>query len=254
MCVSIITVTKNNHDGLLATYESLLMQTSVSFEWIIVDSVSTDATCKLVENKIKRTIKNFSYIREPDEGIFDGMNKGISAASNNFIIFMNAGDMFATKDVIDNLNKFIKFNTDADLIYGNSYELNDKNELLLKRAKARPNVKYGMIAHHQAMCFKKETLGMYNLNYKLAADYERVCFLLSSSKKVIYIDLVICIFERGGVSQTNIKKLMLEYQEILKNNFELGKIHTTFLVIRKVLLHVLRIKLTNLYDFLLFQK
>jgi putative colanic acid biosynthesis glycosyltransferase len=91
MRYSIITVCRNNLNGLQRTCESIEAQSFSDFEWIVIDGASTDGTVEFMTNKVQ---DNISFFSEPDEGLYDAMNKGIDKASGDYLIFMNSGDQF----------------------------------------------------------------------------------------------------------------------------------------------------------------
>src|SRR3954454_18317001 len=92
LLLSVITVVLNDAAGFERTARSVIAQRGVRLEWVVVDGGSTDGTItiiKSVEGRITR------WISEPDRGVYDAMNKGIAAASGDYLLFMNAGDCFA---------------------------------------------------------------------------------------------------------------------------------------------------------------
>ena len=106
MKISIITVAFNEEKNIKKTIESVLNQTSDSFEYIICDGKSADKTVEIAK-EYKNTFaeKGISYIinSEKNKGIYDGMNKGIDLATGDYIFFLNAGDWFYSDDVIENV-------------------------------------------------------------------------------------------------------------------------------------------------------
>ena len=96
--LSIITINKNNCEGLQRTIDSVLSQTWHDFEWIVIDGDSTDGSKELIE----KYQKHFTYwCSEPDKGIYNAMNKGITASKGEYLIFMNSGDCFYNEMVLE---------------------------------------------------------------------------------------------------------------------------------------------------------
>lgn len=189
---SIITITRNNRSGLKKTFLSIRTQTNTNFEWIIIDGASTDGT--------KDDLKDIAadkIISEQDSGIYDAMNKGLQHAIGEYVIFMNAGDMFASPNVLENISALTR--SKPDFIYGDSLESNH-----YKPARSHLKINWGMFTHHQAMFYQRESLGQlrYDMSYKIAADYNLTLRFLSFHKRVLYRPIPICIFESGGISQT----------------------------------------------------
>lgn len=191
---SIVTVTKDNLAGLVATHKSLLVQAEKDFEWIVIDGGSQDGTKDFL-NKA-----DVEYISEPDNGIYDGMNKGIERAKGSYVIFMNAGDAFADETVLHNLGQTITEHTPA-FIYGDSLE-SIKGKTPYKKAR-KHHLRHGMFTHHQAMVYKTKIIDdlRYDTTYGIAADYDFTLKFLSRTNRIHYFDHPICIFESGGVSQ-----------------------------------------------------
>ena len=113
--LSIITITKNNQTGLTKTAHSLNDQTYKDYEWIVVNGNSGDQIPHFV------TSKNITLINERDNGIYDAMNKGVKGAIGQYFIFMNAGDIFESKNTLTEIHDRIKDEA-FDFIYGDSLE------------------------------------------------------------------------------------------------------------------------------------
>lgn len=164
---SIITITKGNPQGFWRTKASVEAQDYTGYEWIVIDGD-----------------------KEPDAGIYDAMNKGIDRACGNYLIFMNAGDVFAAPDVLTRVAASLK-NT-PDFIYGDAYEGPHYKP-------ARHDIRAGMITHHQAMFYRRGSL-RYDLKYRIAADYKFTIEAIQAAN-ILYLPFAICVFEEGGVSQ-----------------------------------------------------
>lgn len=220
---SIITITRNNRAGLRKTAQSILHQTDKNYEWIIIDGASSDGTADDLSSYTSANVTS-----EPDRGIYDAMNKGIDRAHGDYLIFMNAGDEFAAPDILEKIARHTT--TRPEFIYGDSREGG-----YLKHARAHTKILWGLFTHHQAMFYRRESLGTlrYNRNYKIAADYDLTLRFLSSSplrggdkgeseniekRSIIYVPIPICVFEQGGVSQTNAKQGRDEQFQSRKNN------------------------------------
>jgi putative colanic acid biosynthesis glycosyltransferase len=182
---SVITITKNNAGGFNKTKQSIDCQSFLNFEWVVIDGD-----------------------KEPDNGIYDAMNKGIERSKGDYLIFMNAGDEFADEHVLQKLSGY-----DADFVYGDALE-----EGYIKRSKPVRHMKGGMITHHQAMLYKRSVIGdlRYDESYKLAADYKFTLQFLKQAESHIQVDFPICIFETGGISQTHAAKARQEEKVIRK--------------------------------------
>ena len=192
---SIITITRNNLEGLKDTYKSLSLQGYPDYDWIIIDGASDDGTPDFL-----KTLQANS-ISEPDTGIYDAMNKGLERATGHYILFMNAGDAFAHPDVLENVSELAQ--SKPDFIYGDAIELFGDHSAY-KPARPYTTIKRGMFTHHQSMFYARSAVHSlhYNTDYKIAADYDFTTRFLSADIKAAYLPEPICIFQPGGLSHT----------------------------------------------------
>lgn len=199
MKISIITVCRNDQKGLKKTLESIRFQDCDSFEWWVIDGKSTDGTVEWLKNN-----HNFAggWITEPDNGIYDAMNKGIGFATGDYLLFMNSGDMFAGPDVISKLLKQLEGEKSApDFVYGDSLDVEDNGNSYYRKALAVSYIKVGMITRHQSMLYRKESIlhERYPLEFKLSGDYALTANLLMKNDiKVLKVNYPICLFSLGG--------------------------------------------------------
>lgn len=195
---SVMTVTLNNRDGLARTHASLERQTCTDFEWVVVDGGSHDDTADYMKN-----VREATFISEPDQGIYDAMNKGMLRARGHYLLFLNAGDELAAADVLEAIQSASAQNSAPDFIYGDALERMRTGACLLKRARSHTNPFSGMFTHHQAMLYKRTALEgfSYDLRWDIAADYDLTMRFLKHGARALYIERPLCIFESGGVSQ-----------------------------------------------------
>lgn len=186
---SIITITKDNPNGFAVTEESVKSQRFTDYEWIIIDGAV-----------------------EPDRGIYDAMNKGIERAQGDYLIFMNAGDCFAS----DLTLQIIAAAGDADFIYGDAWDGG-----YLKPARSHARLHRGLFTHHQAMVYRRAVLDdlRYDETYPIAADYKFTAQFLQKAQSILYIPQPLCIFETGGISQYRARQGRTEQRKIRR---ELG--------------------------------
>lgn len=192
---SIVSVTLNNKHGLQKTDHSLKIQSFRDFEWIVVDGGSHDGTL----DDLKTSTAHWSS--EPDGGIYDAMNKGLAKSTGQYVIFLNAGDRLAFANTLLRLHNLIQAEKKPpDFVYGDSREADS-----YKPARDPDHLSFGMFTHHQAMIYRREALGSlnYDIRYKIAADYDFTARLLQQRAKILYFPLPVCLFEPGGISQTN---------------------------------------------------
>lgn len=196
---SIITVTRNNREGLKKTALSIGEQDYRDFQWIIIDAVSSDGTHNDLEEY------GADILCEPDNGPYDGMNKGIDLALGDYLIFMNAGDGFAESQTLGKTAAAI-VQENPDFLYGDSWE-SDGQRRYYKPARTFKRACLGMFTHHQAMYYKRSVIAelRYDLSYRIAADYDFTLGFLDKAKKTACLRIPICDFRSGGLSQTNVR-------------------------------------------------
>lgn len=197
--LSIITVTRNNLDGLKRTGCSVLSQSFQNYEWIVVDGASTDDTVCYLQGLPQSKLH---WVSEPDRGIYDAMNKAIELCSGEYLLFLNAGDEFASCEVLSQLIALPHEQGKPDLIYGDAFERTQGGNLLYKRCRSHRWLWYGMFAHHQSMFYRRAALGTirYRQKYRVGADYALTAELLLQGGKALRFRGPICIFEQGGFS------------------------------------------------------
>ena len=109
--ISIITVNYNNLEGLKKTVEHVKNQTYQEFEYVIIDGGSEDGSVDYV----KKNSSLFDYwVSEPDNGVYQAMNKGIEKATGECLLFLNSGDHFYNAEVLEKYHHQLK---DSDIIY-----------------------------------------------------------------------------------------------------------------------------------------
>lgn len=208
--ISIITVVLNNSASIKDAIESVLSQTYPSIQYIIIDGGSTDGSLQIIEANSER-IK--TIISEPDNGIYDAMNKGLALATGDIVGFLNADDFYANEDVIKNVaSKFEQENCDvlyADLDYVSRSE---KNKVIRKwRSGSFEKARFlkGWMPPHPTFFVKREVykkLGGYNQALHYSADYELMLrFLFKNTLQVSYLDKVIVKMRVGGQSNRSLK-------------------------------------------------
>jgi glycosyltransferase involved in cell wall biosynthesis len=224
MKLSIITINFNNREGLKKTIESVIAQKFTDYEYLIVDGGSTDGSLDV----IKQYADSISWwVSEPDEGIYDAMNKGILQAKGDYCQFLNSGDSLYSETVLENV---FKENYAEDIVTGNFIEQYANKTVLRKgRVYARQqegksltlfDLFAGSLSHQST--FIRRTLfdryGLYDVHYKIASDW--IFFLKTiglNNVEVKHIDIIIVYFNMDGISNTELSLSVRERTDILKS-------------------------------------
>jgi glycosyltransferase involved in cell wall biosynthesis len=220
MKVSIITTTYHSAATLRDTMESVKAQDHPDIEHILVDGRSTDATVPL----IKSYPHVAKYVSEEDQGLYDAINKGIRMSTGDIVGILNSDDFFPDSTVISSIvNAFEKEGVDA--VYGDIAFVKPENIRKIVRyyssRKFHPGkfAKGYMPAHPsfyaKRSCFEK--LGLYQLDYKIAADFELLMrFFMNKNIRTSYLNKVIVYMRTGGVSNKNVLSRYTLNKEIIK--------------------------------------
>lgn len=199
--ISVITVNFNGKAGLEKTIKSVTSQTFQNFEYLIIDGGSTDGSLAIIE---QNTDKLDYWISEPDNGVYQAMNKGIKKATSEFVIFMNGGDTFFDENVLANIEKDLT--NDFDIYYGDNYKVKENGA---KRLKTYPekltfSFFYTSSINHQSTFIRKslfEKYFYYNESYKIVSDWEffvyTICYANVSTK---YLKKTIAMYDFTGIS------------------------------------------------------
>lgn len=249
MRFSVITVTRNNLAGLQKTCNSVLGQRFDDFEWLVVDGASTDGSQAWLTDTAGPRAKLLS---EPDRGLYDAMNKGIARAGGDFLIFMNAGDQFFGRDVLAQVDRDIDEGGGAAVLYGDAYEA-DGERMVRKRALPHRFYWYSMFTHHQAIFYDRRCLGDgYDLEFALSADWALTAGLLRRGATARRLPVTVCIFERGGVSQSpaSAARARAEHRRILREIIGLPPGVDRIAFAAKTGVNLARRRLPRFYDLL----
>lgn len=219
---SVITVCYNADKFIRRTIESILSQTYSAFELIIIDGASTDHTLEIVKDY--SSDKRLFVFSGEDSGIYNAMNRGIVKSTGNYILFLNAGDVFYSKDVLKKVSRYIEIKH-PDIVIGNYIEKRheiDKIVRLSMYLNLEQMLHNGKGVCHQAVLAKKECLEEgFDENYKIAADFDWLCRKLNAGCRIELIDVTISIFDIYGVSclAKNWIKTREECHSIVEKNF-----------------------------------
>ncbi|MDZ7719662.1 MAG: glycosyltransferase family 2 protein [Balneolaceae bacterium] len=209
MKVSIITVALNAENTIQDTIDSVKSQTYPDIEYILLDGDSNDATLEIIQKNLDVIDR---WISEKDRGIYDAMNKGIQMANGEIIAFLNADDIYAYPDAVNDMVQLFK-KKKVDSCYADLVYVSHKNPDNVLRKWKSGRYKNGMFKNgwmppHPTFLVKKdiyEKYGMFNLELGTAADYEIMLRFLHKHKiSVAYLPKTLIKMRTGGVSNESI--------------------------------------------------
>lgn len=237
--ISIITVCYNSVETIRDTIESVLSQQYPDIEYIIVDGASKDGTLELISEYEGRISK---VISESDKGIYDAMNKGVQAATGDFVGILNSDDVFAGSDVIQNLVAHLKNNPSADAVYADLVFVQRKEMDVVTRRYSSSGfspwkVRFGFMIPHPTFYARRELFdkyGSYKLGYRVSADFELMARFMSKGVKMVRHSAVMVKMREGGISTTGFWWRIHQNLEIVRACRENGIYTNILLVAMKV--------------------
>lgn len=218
MKVSIITVTYNSAKTLQRTLDSVKEQTYKDIEHILVDGASTDGTLDIIHANEKSIAR---YVSEPDEGIYDAINKGIKMATGSIIGILNSDDVLSNEFVIEQIVRTMR-REKADIVYGDLvYVDREDGDKIVRYWRSnkfkRRQLYFGWMPPHPTMYVRRqvyEDCGLYSTALRISADYDLMLRVFSRDRyKKAYIPQVLIRMAMGGISNRNIKTIWLKSRE-----------------------------------------
>lgn len=206
--ISIVTVVRNGAATLERAIQSVLRQSYPNIEYIIVDGASTDETPVI----IRRHEDRIYWISEPDGGIFDAMNKGVSLAAGEYIALLNADD-FYRPDALELVARAIRESSgEVDCVYSDYVFL--VGDIGIKKVfRATLGLTRGMTLCHPGMFVSRkayEKYGLYDTRYKYAADFDLALRLRLAGAKFVKVDAPVVYFTSGGAAEQNLVNASFE--------------------------------------------
>ena len=218
---SIITVSLNARQRIEETAESVSSQQFEAFEWIVIDGGSTDGTLQFLERE-----KGVNHlVSEPDDGIYDAMNKGIQYAHGSYCLFLNAGDILHGPAVLKRCKKYLR----TDLVVGEIKIVSPDNPAKegIRRFDTqdiRKKYLYSRTLPHQSTFIKKELFlahGLYEKKFMIAGDHDFFARVLTRGATLSFAPCCVSVYCMDGISTTmkNSQIYRDEIAKIRKRNF-----------------------------------
>ncbi len=218
---SVITVCYNAEATLEDTIQSVISQTYHHVEYIIVDGASKDRTMDIV-NRYRDRIA--VVVSEPDQGLYDAMNKGIRLATGDYLCFLNAGDSFHEDDTLQQMVHSIHTLQLPDVLYGETELVDHEGHFLRMRRLQAPehltwkSFRQGMLVCHQAFFARRDLVMPYDLRYRFSADFDWCIKIMKKSKVLHNTHLTLIDYLAEGMTTRN-------HQASLKERFRIMARH-----------------------------
>ena len=218
MKITLITACRNAKAHIAAAMESVLAQKNVDVEYIVVDGASTDGTVEQIENA-KCKMKNgcgrftFKFISEPDQGMYDAINKGIKMSTGDIVGILNADDVLATDDTLAHIAA--AFTPETEALYADIRFVTTGDSVAVLReaktvrycsaAKWKPWMfRFAAMVPHPSFYARRECferLGYYSLDYRICSDFElELRFLKLAKLRSTYLPECVVVMRMGGAS------------------------------------------------------
>lgn len=227
MKISIITATYNREKTIVRALKSIKNQTYENIQVIVIDGASTDNTITLIKPILD---KNDILISEPDDGIYQALNKGLSYSHGDIVAFLHSDDLYSNENVIKNVVECF-YNHNVDVVYGDiSFFKKGDTKKIKRRYKSdnlsKKNLAWGKMPPHPAIFIKRhiyEEVGNFETNFKIAADYDFLCRLINYPElKSFYLEKNLVHMQLGGISTNGFMNTILlnkeVYRAIINNN------------------------------------
>ena len=237
MKISLITACYNSAATIRTCFDSVLSQQGVVLEYIVVDGGSKDATVDIIKEYSTRstcsTRFEFRWLSEPDQGMYDAINKGVKMATGDIVGILNADDMFEGPDtlahVVEGFNH-VEQVEQVDAVYADIRFVKDDLQTTSRYYSAKRwkpwMLQWGKMPPHPSVYIRRELfdrLGLYKLGYDIAADYELLIrYLRKAGIKTRYLNECVVRMRMGGKSTRGWKSFKTLNKEIVRGNRENG--------------------------------
>jgi len=228
MKLSIVTINYNNAEGLRRTLASVAAQTYRGIEHIVVDGASADGSVNVIReyDALNSSSENplvVSWSSEPDNGIYNAMNKGIKRASGDYIQILNSGDILASDDVVEKMLAALEVNGNPDFLYGNMVKKDYFSGTVVGKSE---KVEYSLLQYYTSTmnhdcCYISRRLyekyGLYDESLKIVSDWKWFLQAIGMGDvRPVYVDIDVTIFDASGISETNMELRDRERRRVLE--------------------------------------
>lgn len=235
--VTVITVVYNDVHNIVDTLESVLQQTYPAIDYVVIDGGSTDGTTEAI---LPYKDRLGQFVSEKDDGMYDALNKGIRMARGEWIIVLNSGDSFCSANTLEDVmaQKLQRegcedagfLHEQADIIYGNSIELDGNSQRYLKAGDNPDELAIHSIYRHGSSLVRTEVHRnfLYDLAKRksigYALDWDAIYRMHRAGKRFMKADVFIETYQREGMSNHPLKNYLINYRVTRAGGFSLRKV------------------------------
>ena len=223
---SLITVTYNAGAVLEDTIQSIITQTYKNVEYILIDGASTDNTMRIIERYRDHI---HTVVSEPDQGLYDAMNKGLSLATGDYVCFLNAGDCLHEDDTLLGMVHSVAASHEApcppDVLYGDTALVDSEGHFLRMRRLTPPEhltwkrFRHGMLVCHQAFFARRAIAPHYDLRYRFSADFDWCIRVMKQARYLHNTHLTLVDYLDEGLTTRNHRASLIERFHIMCRHY-----------------------------------
>lgn len=223
---SLITVTYNAGAVLEDTIQSIITQTYKNVEYILIDGASTDNTMRIIERYRDHI---HTVVSEPDQGLYDAMNKGLSLATGDYVCFLNAGDCLHEDDTLLDMVHSVAASHEApcppDVLYGDTALVDSEGHFLRMRRLTPPehltwkSFRHGMLVCHQAFFARRAIAPHYDLRYRFSADFDWCIRVMKQARYLHNTHLTLVDYLDEGLTTRNHRASLIERFHIMCRHY-----------------------------------
>lgn len=217
--VSVVTVCFNSQAHIAEAMQSVLDQTYANVEYLVIDGGSTDSTMDIVRSFEERFGGRLRWVSEPDNGIYDAMNKGIALCSGDLIGLLNSDDTYLP-DAIEGIVSAFRAEPDVGAVFGDVDVVSQDGSLLRTEVAVTPapgSLPLRMPMCHQSLFVARRVyreLGGFDTGYRILADYEHMLRMLRAGVRFLHVPGVVARFREGGACSADTARSNAERERI----------------------------------------
>ena len=267
MRLSIITINRNNAQGLEKTMQSVVGQTDPDFEYIVVDGASTDESVSVIRRFAEQ--RPIRWVSEPDKGIYNAMNKGIAMAEGEYVMILNSGDYLASPKVVGQMGQALHAHANPDILYGNMLKIwpdgKTYRDHQLREDYSLFDFYHGTL-NPDGTYIRRSLFGQFgpfNESLKICSDWEWMLKAVAlGGTKPVHTDIDALYFDMTGVSEGGARSrqtIRNERRQVLHQSLpaavldDYDRYGSDILIMRRLHRHPWAFKLVRLIERCLFK-